>query len=286
MPELAPELLSVVRVRMEAPPNMSFAEFPRQLRAFTTLVTTLQESSRWSAAPVADQPPNLFELEEAQRRQEAARRGQFEQWEELRRLTRGDRPEDSLMHRRPGDQGDDAWATPEGVAASPPQTELDDMELELPDSPSEDIDYLEERRQVADRLSLAQPLTLRQDVAYRRRAVERDLQISTLSYGSPIDLVVGTTVDEVALLLTMFGAMAKHASNLRRHFSDNAAARSVNNMRSELADMITSELPFLRGAEADPGMQQAIDTLLKIEQIEVLRQRPGTEPPALPSGTP
>jgi hypothetical protein len=105
-----------------------------------------------------------------------------------------------------------------------------------------------------------------------------------LSYGSPIDIVVGTSVDELALLLATLGAIAKSTSNLRRHFSDNTAARSVNMLRTELAHMITSELPYLRGAEADPGMQQAIDTLIKIEQVDVLRQRPGLEPPALPAG--
>jgi len=130
------------------------------------------------------------------------------------------------------------------------------------------------------------PLTLRQDVAYRRRRVERDLHISTMSYGSPLDLVVGTSVDDIAVLLAILGAVATKASNLRRHFSDNRAARSRNELRTDLTEMIREQLPHLQRADQDPGFHQMVETLLKIEQVEVVRELPaGMQPPALPSGS-
>ncbi len=258
------EPLVVVRVRMEAPGRLTFPQFTQQLRNFTTLVTTLQESQRWAPA------------EEIERRRAAVSL-------DLNELAR---------RYRETPQQEDPWNLPEGVAAAPPPVLQEAASEERPRGDDDEDDYFELRRRLEeDGPFLAHrapvPMTLRQDVASRRRVIERGLRIETLSYGSPIDIVVGTRVDEIMVLLSMLGALVAQASNLRRHFSDNQAARSRNQLRVEITDALTQQVPHLMKGQADPGVRQAVDTLLRIEQVEVLRQLPaGSQPPALPGGAP
>jgi len=145
---------------------------------------------------------------------------------------------------------------------------------------------LEEQNQRRwDREHVVAP-SLRQDLAYRRRVVERTMQISSFSYGSSVFMVIGSAVASTASLLLTANHVVGKLSRQRAQLANDNADYKYHRMRGAAYELIETELPYLEGEEDDPAMRQLVSIVARLESIEVTKRDPSVVPLDLPGNRP